>query len=100
MLALQAGVLPTRGPDGEAWALGTDGDRRKGTTVAGGFIGVVWNIKGDLEWVANSLGLEHTSARYMCPWCKANTLEDPSEPFALMWDAQVAPWNDIGEGAS
>ena len=99
LMALQQGAFPTLDCEGNEWPILSDGYKRRGNTLAGGLIGVVWVLKGDHEWIASSLGLEHYGGRYPCPWCRANTVEDRDEPFAIMWDEEPRPWSDIAPTA-
>ena len=75
---------------------------RAGQALAPGFnlIGVVWAINGDLEYLANSLGMEHTSSHKMCPWCRANDLEYGDAAAAERLLISPTPWNEIGQDAA
>ena len=68
---------------------------RKNTWIAGGLFAVVWIIRPDMEWIQNSLELEGASCVHICPWCRANTVEDEQDEWAAMFDVPVAPWSDI-----
>ena len=54
------------------------------------FFGVVWTIKGDLDWFAKGLGLRHYGSNQPCDFCKVN-----KKGPANMWPtnfAKRAPW--------
>ena len=36
------------------------------------YFGVVWSVKGDLDWYNKGLGLRHYGSREPCEWCKAS----------------------------
>ena len=74
--ALLLGEFPATDWLGGDWAENTDADLRSGAMIAGGLFAVIWNIKGDMDWLANTLHLAHASGRMMCPWCSANTCQD------------------------
>ena len=72
---------------------------RAGSQLAGGLLCVVWVVKGDMDWFANTLKLEGASGVCICPWCLANTIEDPTDEYAVMFDIPMAPWNDLAPDA-
>ena len=74
--ALLDGRFPSCDWEGVEYTEGTDEWVRSGAFLAGGLFCVIWNLKADNDWNANDLGLQHASARLMCPWCGANTCED------------------------
>ena len=86
--------------NGQEWEAGSEADRQKGTPIAGGLFGVVWFIKGDLDWLANTLDLEHSSSTFCCPWCKANTIEGVDDWRCAVWNVVPRPWNDITDTAA
>jgi hypothetical protein len=55
---------------------------RPGDMLAGGWRGVVWVLRGDLEYFANTLHLDHFGSLSPCFLCKANC------------DDNDAPWSD------
>ena len=63
---LWMGVWPEEDEFGRPWVSGTLDHARAGTSLAGGFFATIWTIKGDLEWLALGLGLNHTSSRDPC----------------------------------
>ncbi len=76
MAAVFHGEHPTRDSEGRAWADGSVEKELAGQPLAGGWRGVVWIIRGDLEWFANSLGLEHFSSLNPCFLCRADCIDD------------------------
>lgn len=54
----------------------------------------VWAFKGDMEYLANYLNLEHFGAHVMCPWCEACYLE-PDHPLVESGVYGFIPWNDF-----
>ena len=77
LMVLAEGRHPSEDFDGDVFV---DGPRAElaGTDIAGGMIFVVWMIRADLDFLANSLKLENCNgAGGMCVWCKANNLEMP-----------------------
>ena len=72
-------------------------DSMKGTPLAGGLVCALWCIKGDQDWISNTLHLEHYGARCMCVWCKANTIDDEEDPRAAQWNLQALPFTDVSE---
>ena len=75
--------------NGDAWPDGSREAAQAGLAFAGGFFCVIWHIKGDSDWIANSLDLEHASAYMMCPWCRANVFESEDDTRAAMLDVEV-----------
>ena len=59
---------------------------RVGTLIAGGLFAVLWIIKGDMEFIQNYLHLAGSGCVHMCPWCLANTIEDPDDLWAAMFN--------------
>ena len=66
----------------------------------GRFFAVIWCIKGDMDWLANSLGLQHFSSHLPCPWCRCNDAEDEHNLWAMWWGIDPTPWNDWGDDAA
>ena len=56
-------------------------------------------IKGILDWLANSLGLEHSSSHHMCVWCGANDIEPEDHELVERYGTDSTPWNDLSAGA-
>ena len=99
LTALWAGAHPRRDLDGEPWAQGTPQRASQGQPLAEGLFGVVWTIKGDQDWIANSLDLQHFSSRFPCPWCRCTKFSDPEDNFAVEWNVEPKPWFDYSEAA-
>ena len=97
-MVLLSGIFPARDWDGNPYVEGPNFNR-VGTWLAGGLFAVVWVVKGDMDWVANTLGLEGSSSVCICPWCKANTIEDDTDQWAVEFNVPCAPWNDLGAEA-
>ena len=70
---LFSGVWPSDDVDGTPYRPGTKEHARQGQHLAGGFYGTLWVLKGDLEYFALSLGLEHFGSNTPCFLCQANT---------------------------
>ena len=98
-LALAEGRYPTEDWEGEIFADCVEADRAS-KHFAGGMLFVTWMVRGDLDFFANSLGLENSNnAGGMCVWCKANKCELPLEEWAVAFGHVSAPWNDISPDA-
>lgn len=85
--ALYDGVHPATDAKGAPWPPLSQEAARAGKPLAGGYRGVVWLLKGDLEYFANSLHLNHYASRSPCFLCKAGC------------DA-AAPWTDPRQTAA
>jgi hypothetical protein len=48
--------------------------KRAGTDLAGGFCGVIWVVRGDLDYYGNTLNLSHHASSSPCSWCPANSV--------------------------
>ena len=71
------GRWPPKDCDGQPWADPTSCEARLANTpLADHLCGVLWAIKGDLEFFALSLNLRHFNAFHMCPLCPADRGED------------------------
>ena len=99
LTTLRAGSFPHRDWEGRAFTKGLHYERR-GSAVAGGLLGVIWVVKGDMEWLQNELKLEGASCVHICPWCLANTIESEEDEWASVVNVAPRPWNDIGENAA
>ena len=100
LLALQSGLHPRFDWEGTPWPAGSHEAAVAGSYLAAGFCAVIWLIKGDMDWIANSLGLEHYGAKLPCPWCRCNTVQDANEEWAMFWNEIPKPWNDWGDDAA
>jgi hypothetical protein len=76
------GVHPARDSSGNEWTAGSVERNLAGKPLAGGWRGVLWILRGNLEYFANSLGLERFASNSPCFLCHADCLEDG------------APWTD------
>jgi len=67
--------------DGKPWAQGTSDARIANRPLASEdepFFGVVWSIKGDLDWYAKALHLNHYGSNEPCPYCPCSAIKDRS----------------------
>ena len=69
-------------------------DPKAGKPLAGGFRGVLFVIRGDLEFMTTKLGLESYNSATPCGCCRANTTDRPwtDGRADAAWRATV--WND------
>ena len=75
---LWSGVHPHRDWEGNDWPLGSTEHAVAGAPLANGFMALPWILKGDLEYVANVLGLEHRShGERPCMACKVDRDRHP-----------------------
>jgi hypothetical protein len=58
LAALWEGLWPRRDHRGNAFARGSADGKRAGEQLAGGHYGVLWVVRGDLEYLANTLKLQ------------------------------------------
>ncbi len=82
---LMRGVWPDADAYGTKYTPGLPEYTRRLTPLADGWTAALWLLKGDLEYFANTLGLEHFSSHTPCFLCRANTSD--------------VPWTDIRCGA-
>jgi len=78
-----------RWPD-EDYLKGTDfiDVSKAGMPLADDFFAVIWNIRCDLDFKANSLKLPHYASNEPCNFCACNCFEGPA----------AVPWNDFRVG--
>ena len=74
-VALWFGIHPDRDWDDQPFALGSRFAAAAGTPLAGGFRFLIWNIIGDLEFMANVLGLPHWRNPLICSECDCTQAE-------------------------
>lgn len=74
------GLHPICDSSGVPFPQGSPQQARAGQPLAGGFRGVLWTIRGDLDFFANALHLEHFHSNRPCFLCKAD------------WEG--VPWTD------
>ena len=98
LLPLLEGAFPHRDESGDLLTSIEDVEM-DGTPLADGFFCVMWQIKGDLEWLANGLGLEHYGALFPCPWCKATSFSNDDHDVCTHFGCSPAPMFDYSERA-
>ena len=76
---LYLGIWPTVDPWGEDFPVGSSDAALAGTWLANGLFGVVWCIKGDLDFIAKVLHLRNYNANLLCDCCPATAYgkDDP-----------------------
>jgi hypothetical protein len=76
---LMLGLWPAADPDGVQYEPGTREYKLHHDVkyLAGGWRGVLWCLKGDLEYFANSLHLEHFGSHTPCFLCGCNSTDYP-----------------------
>ncbi len=86
--ALFSGKWPTKDHKGNDWPENSAEAMMGGTELAGGFCGVVWQLKGDLDYFCKVLGLRSYSTNQPCDLCPCDK------------DREVAWWpNNFGPTA-
>ena len=48
---------------------------RKLTPLAGGYFACIWILKGDLDYIASDIALNHYASNNPCALCQANTTD-------------------------
>ena len=79
--ALFDGKFPHRDHSGNLYPLGSSDHALAGSPLCEDskpLFGVVWGIKGDLDWFAKGLGLRHYNSMNPCDYCKATRSGSPS----------------------
>jgi hypothetical protein len=84
--SLQEGKWPRRDHNGVDYAPGTAEAIMAGEDLAGGFAGVVYLSKSDLDHLAKALGLRHYGANEPCELCPCNKQGDSS-----LWPSNFGP---------
>ena len=82
------GKWPSRDEENRLYDKDSSAGKLGGTTLAGGFYGVLWIIKGDLEHVAKAYKFPWASAASPCACCQANSSDKPWTDGRL----QTAEW--------
>ena len=90
---LWAGTHPARDPEGMLWPRGSEEAKLAGTPLCNGFFAVPWIMKGDLDYYAKAMGLEHWSSHNPCLCCRVNRTDRPWTDFRLTGDVSVQ-WTD------
>ena len=101
LTALWSGRYPSLDVNGEPWDVQSPFAHCGGHLLAPGLdlFGTIWVVKGDMDWLSNSLSLPHSSAHLMCPWCQANDIEEEDKALQDRYGTDSVPWNDISEEA-
>ena len=81
---LFSGIWPATTMDNEP-------EPKAGRPLAGGFYGLVYINKGDLDWLAGHFKVSHASSRYPCTLCGCSNLGN---------NLDVAPWSDTNDRPS
>ena len=81
---LYSGVWPAETMEGNP-------EPRVGTQLAGGFCGVVYINKGDLDWLSGHFKVNHASSRYPCVLCQCSNLGSGQD---------IYPWTDANDRPS
>ena len=101
LTALWSGKFPEMDMIGDPWDVTTPHASCAGHILCPelSLFGTIWVIKGDMDWFANSLGLNHSSSHMMCVWCEANSIEPEDHELIDRYGADSIPWNDISPDA-
>ena len=84
LVALYEGVWPEFGMNGAR-------DPRAGQPLAGGFCGMLYVVRGDLEWMSKHFALNHPSSRFPCSLCACSNTGEEDEQH---------PWTDVNDPPS
>lgn len=76
--ALASGKWPAADAFGRPYTSGVDAARAN-TDLADGYRGVLFVIRGDLDYYGNTLHLNHHGSKKPCSWCPANS--EPGDPL-------------------
>ena len=89
---LYLGIFPTCQPNGEPWEDHHVSEKAlAGEPLAGGFFGVLWLLKQDLDHLAKAYNLPHYAATIMCALCPAVAEGDDPQMFYSNFNPD-APW--------
>ena len=88
MRALYVGKWPEADWEGVPYPPDSEEGRLAGRWLADGFFGVIWGLKGDLEYCHSALGLNSPGSGLPCNFCQADN-RDGSRP-----------WTDMNQGAA
>ena len=92
--ALFSGLHPATDHTGAPWPEDSAKATLAGTELAGGFFGVPWVFRGDLDYLANTLGLEHYGSHTPCALCQANRTDKPWTDFRANSAWKATLWSD------
>ena len=81
IVTLWSGNHPLADHTGAPWPEDTAEARLAGTPLAGGFFGVPWVFKADLDYFAKTLHLEHYGSHTPCALCRADRDQRPWTDF-------------------
>lgn len=92
--ALWTGVHPSTGPSGAPWLPGSEESCLALQPLCGGYYGIPWLFKADLEYLALYLKLNHFQSLKPCVFCKADTGEHCWTDFrpGALWKSTVWGW--------
>ena len=98
---LWSGKFPELDVRGEPWDVTSPYASCGGHELCPGhaLFGAIWVIKGDMDWLSNSLNLEHSASHQMCVWCRANDIEPEDQELIDRYGDDSTPWNDIESDA-
>ena len=86
--ALASGFWPNTDWDNKEFAEESEDHAKRGTLLAGGYSGVLFTLRSDLDFLSNHFHLNHTSSNHPCILCQADR------------DMNSAPWTDVRESAT
>ena len=96
--ALMAGEFPRNDWRGVPFDPSTSEGMLAGTPLCSSsekFVGVVWSVKGDLDWYSKGLGLRHCRAKVPCDFCKAHSEKNPNSRMSPLNFSARAPWKTM-----
>jgi hypothetical protein len=82
--ALWLGIHLAFDPMGVPWPAGSKERALAGTPICNGFRFVLWNLTGDLEYFANTLGMSHWRSHDLCWQCSASKI-DQARTWKINW---------------
>ena len=87
-LALYEGTWPLTQWNGRPWPAGSFQARKAGSPLAGGYFGVLWALKGDLDYFFSCMDMPNPGCNEPCIFCPADC------SVALNWKnmSPTAPW--------
>ena len=74
---LFVGKWPARDWENQPWPEGSQAGNLANAPLAGGFYGVLWLVKGDLEHMAKSFKFPYATSAQPCGCCRANSTNLP-----------------------